>query len=158
MNKICFDFVADQNSQILILGSFPSEKSLKENFYYGNKSNKFWKVLAEYFNEKLVQSIAEKKQFLLAHKIAIWDIVKSTNLIGSNDSALQKEKFEINDIASFLRSHKNVRAVFCNGKTCHKIASQAFSDINFIYLPSTSPANVSFSKQVWFDALDSIFK
>ena len=97
MNKICFDFVADQNSQILILGSFPSEKSLKENFYYSNKSNKFWKVLAEYFNEKLVQSIAEKKQFLLAHKIAIWDIVKSTNLIGSNDSALQKEKFEIND-------------------------------------------------------------
>lgn len=158
MYKVCFEAVANEKSKVLVLGSFPSEKSLKVNFYYGNKSNRFWKVLAEYFNEKIGESIDEKKQFLLAHNIAIWDIVKSTNLKGSSDNTLQKEEFEINDIASFLHSHKNVKAVFCNGKTSHKIASQAFPDIDFIYLPSTSPANVSFSKQVWFDALDSVFK
>lgn len=127
MDKVCFEAVANGKSKVLVLGSFPSEKSLKVNFYYGNKSNRFWKVLAEYFNEKIGESIDEKKQFLLAHNIAIWDIVKSTNLKGSSDNTLQKEEFEINDIAGFLRSHKNVKAVFCNGKTSHKIASQAFS-------------------------------
>lgn len=61
MDKVCFEAVANEKSKALVLGSFPSEKSLKVNFYYGNKSNRFWKVLAEYFNEKIGESIDEKK-------------------------------------------------------------------------------------------------
>ena len=50
MDKVCFEAVANKKSKALVLGSFPSEKSLKVNFYYGNKSNRFWKVLAELCN------------------------------------------------------------------------------------------------------------
>ncbi len=158
MNKLCFEPVSDKNSKVLILGSFPSEKSLKEGFYYGNKSNRFWKILFEYFDEKLVDDIQSKKKFLLTHKIALWDIVKTTNLNGSSDLKLQNQVIEINDISSFLQTHQNIKAIFCNGKTSYEIAKKYFLNVNFIYLPSTSPANVSFSKQIWFENLDKVFK
>ena len=106
MNKLCFESVSDKNSKVLILGSFPSEKSLKEGFYYGNKSNRFWEILFEYFDEKLVDDIQSKKKFLLTHKIALWDIVKTTNLKGSSDLKLQNRIIEINDISSFLQTHQ----------------------------------------------------
>ncbi len=158
MNKLCFEPVSDKNSKVLILGSFPSEKSLKEGFYYGNKSNRFWKILFEYFDEKLVDDIQSKKKFLLTHKIALWDIVKTTNLKGSSDLKLQNQVIEINDISSFLQTHQNIKAIFCNGKTSYEIAKKYFPNVNFIYLPSTSPANVSFYKQIWFENLDKVFK
>ena len=39
----------DNNSKILVLGSFPSVKSREVSFYYGNKQNRFWKTLSEYY-------------------------------------------------------------------------------------------------------------
>ena len=46
-----FSPVYDSNSQILILGSFPSVKSREQNFYYGHPQNRFWKVLAKLTDE-----------------------------------------------------------------------------------------------------------
>ena len=40
-----FDPVFDKDSRVLILGSFPSVKSRKVEFYYGNKQNRFWEVV-----------------------------------------------------------------------------------------------------------------
>lgn len=158
MNKICFKPISNKYSKVLILGSFPSEKSLKEGFYYGNKNNKFWKVLAKYFNEEIEDSINNKIKFLLNHNIALWDIVKTTSLKGSNDANLKKEAFEINNIENFLKQHKSIKTIFCNGKASFSIASKFFPAIAFIYLPSTSSANVSFSELIWFEKLDKIYK
>ena len=41
-----FEPIYDNNSTILILGSFPSVKSRKQQFYYGHPQNRFWKVVA----------------------------------------------------------------------------------------------------------------
>ncbi len=158
MDKLCFEPVFNKDSVVLILGSFPSEKSLKEGFYYGNKNNRFWKILSQYFNEKIEDNIENKKQFLLNHNIALWDVVKATNLKGSSDENLQKQSFEVNDIENFLKINKNIAKIFCNGKTSQKLAKKYFPNIDFIYLPSTSPANVSFSKDIWFESFDQIFK
>ncbi len=157
MDKLCFEPVFNKNSVVLILGSFPSEKSLKQKFYYGNKNNRFWKILSQYFNEKIEDEIDNKKQFLLKHKIALWDVVKTTNLKGSSDQNLQKQNFEVNDIEAFIKSNDNIKKIFCNGKTSQKLAQKYFPNIDFTYLPSTSPANVSFSKEVWFKSFDEIF-
>ena len=46
----------DEKSKILILGSFPSVKSREENFYYANKQNRFWKVLAQVFEDEVPES------------------------------------------------------------------------------------------------------
>ena len=62
----------DENSEILILGSFPSVISRETNFYYGNKQNRFWKILAEAFGEPAPETIGEKQALLKNHKIALW--------------------------------------------------------------------------------------
>ena len=41
-----FEPVFDGNSEVLILGTFPSVKSRENHFYYGHPQNRFWKVLA----------------------------------------------------------------------------------------------------------------
>lgn len=68
---VCFEPVVDKNSEILILGSFPSVKSREINFYYGNPQNRFWNVLEEFFGEKIENDIESKKVFLKNHKIAV---------------------------------------------------------------------------------------
>ena len=153
MNIECFAPVIDNDCKILILGSFPSVKSREIGFYYGNKQNSFWKILAEYFDEMIEDDIDYKKEFLLKHNIAIWDIVKSSSLKGSSDSELKNNILEINDLNLLLKKYPNILAIFCNGKASLDIAQKYFPNIDFDYLPSTSPANVSFSKQVWFEKL-----
>ena len=41
--------VFDENSRVLVLGSFPSVKSREEMFFYGHPQNLFWRVLAAVF-------------------------------------------------------------------------------------------------------------
>lgn len=38
-----FEPIYDKQSQILILGTFPSVKSRESEFYYGHPQNRFWK-------------------------------------------------------------------------------------------------------------------
>ncbi len=152
----CFEPVIDKESKVLILGSFPSVKSREINFYYGNKQNKFWKVLEEYFDEKISESTDEKRAFLLAHHIALWDIVGSSQIIGSSDNELIKKINSVNDIPKLLQDFPTIQTVICNGKASYNLTTKFFPDIPAIYLPSTSPANVSFKKEVWFEMLKKI--
>ena len=76
--------VYDANSRILVLGSFPSVKSREQQFFYGHKQNRFWKVLADLCGEPVPETIEEKKAMLLAHHIAIWDVIQSCDIKGSS--------------------------------------------------------------------------
>ena len=60
-----FPPVWNENSRILILGSFPSVKSREEGFYYGHPRNRFWKVISAVVGEKEPVTIDEKKKMLL---------------------------------------------------------------------------------------------
>lgn len=60
-----FESVYDKDSEILILGTLPSVKSRENNFYYGHKQNRFWKVLATLLKEPVPDTIEEKKQCFL---------------------------------------------------------------------------------------------
>ena len=65
-----FPPVMDQDSRILILGSFPSVKSREEGFFYGHPRNRFWPMLAGIFGENVPQTIPEKQSLLLRHHLA----------------------------------------------------------------------------------------
>ena len=67
--------VYNEASRILILGSFPSVKSREAGFFYGHPQNRFWKVLANVFQTEVPGTIAEKKTFLLEHRVAVWDVI-----------------------------------------------------------------------------------
>ena len=84
-----FEPVYDKASEILILGTLPSVKSRENNFYYGHKQNRFWKVLATLLKEPVPHTIEEKKAMLLAHRIALWDVIQSCDIKGSSDSSIK---------------------------------------------------------------------
>ena len=75
-----FDPIFDENSEILILGTLPSVKSREQNFYYGHPQNRFWKVIAALFCEPVPEGIPEKKDLLLKHHIALWDVIAECDI------------------------------------------------------------------------------
>ena len=77
--------VFDENSKILILGSFPSVKSREQQFFYGHPQNRFWQVISLLTNEKLPQTTEEKRVLLLKNNIAVWDVIQSCDIVGSSD-------------------------------------------------------------------------
>ena len=140
-----FEPFYDENSTVLIVGSFPSVASRADGFYYGNPHNRFWKVLATVFSERAPLQISEKKDFLLCHKIAIYDAIKECKITGSSDSSIRDVVPA--DIKSIVEKSK-VRKIFANGKTAEKFFMKyQCPELCLLLkeLPSTSPANASFS-------------
>ena len=152
-----FEPFYDCHSLVLILGSFPSVLSREEGFYYGNKRNRFWNILSEFFCEKTPRSVDDKKKFLSEKHIALWDVVEECEIIGSMDSAIKN--YRVADIENLLQKI-NVRLIILNGGKAYDIFMKNFSEIrtDYIKLPSTSPANFRFSKEEWFDALSRVFE
>lgn len=135
----------DKNSKILILGSFPSQKSREQMFFYGHPQNRFWKVLAAIFEGEAPKTVEEKRKFILTNRLALWDVIASCDIIGSSDSSIKN--VVPNDLSEIL-SVANINQIFVNGKTAEKyynkyIAKQIEQEA--ICLPSTSPANAAWS-------------
>ena len=147
-------FVGD-NPKILILGSFPSVKSRKIEFYYGNPQNRFWRTLAEFFGQALPDTVEEKKEFLSLNQIALWDVVTECEIVGSQDSAIKN--FKVADVQKLLQKI-DVQLIILNGSKAGQIFARHINcGVPYIQLPSTSPANTQFCKEKWFDALSTVF-
>lgn len=140
-----FEPVFDENSKVLILGTFPSVKSRENQFYYGHPQNRFWKVIAGLTESEVPQTIEEKKKLLLEHGIAIWDIIESCDIIGSSDSSIKNVVPA--DIERVVANSK-IQNIYANGGTAKKLYekySQKKTGREIIGLPSTSPANAAYS-------------
>ncbi len=137
--------VYDKYSKILILGSFPSQKSREQKFFYGHPQNRFWQVVAKVFNQETPSTIEEKTRFLLANNIAIWDVIESCDITGSADSSIKN--VVANDLTKILEI-ANIRQIFVNGKTAERYYNKYVKNKigkDAICLPSTSPANAVWS-------------
>lgn len=144
--------VYNADSEILILGSFPSVKSRETQFFYGHPKNRFWRVLAHVFESPIPETVADKTAFLLSHNIAVWDVIKTCSIQGSQDSSIKDAV--PNDLRVILDS-AHIRAVFTNGKTAHTLYTRFIEPkigIKAYPLPSTSPANAAFSFEKLCDA------
>lgn len=139
------DPVYDKDSEILILGSFPSVKSREQQFFYGHKQNRFWKVMAQVLGCETPESIAQKSQMLLSHHIAVWDVIASCEITGSSDASIRD--VTPNDLSRILNA-ADIRAVYTNGGKAHQLYQkyllQATGREAYL-LPSTSPANAGYS-------------
>lgn len=137
--------VFNSESRVLVLGSLPSVKSREAMFFYGHPQNRFWKVIASVAGEREPVSVEEKKALLLKNRIAVWDVIKSCDIIGSSDASIRNA--EPNDISLLLNS-SNVSKVFANGDTAYKLYAKyclPVTNQEAVRLPSTSPANAAFS-------------
>ena len=133
----------DENSEILILGSFPSVKSRETAFFYGHPQNRFWRVLATVYGNELPQTVEEKQTLLRSNRVALWDVIYSCSIEGSADSSISDAV--PNDVAMILNSSK-IRKIYVNGKTAERLYKkllEATLKRTAAVLPSTSPANAS---------------
>lgn len=140
-----FEPVYDKDSEILILGTLPSVKSRENNFYYVHKQNRFWKVLATLLKEPVPETIEEKKAMLLAHRIALWDVIQSCDIKGSSDSSIKN--VQPTDIGMILEK-TNMTQIYANGNKAGQLYKRyqfPITGIEATVLPSTSPANAAWS-------------
>ena len=137
--------VYDENSKVLILGIFPSVKSREACFFYGHPQNRFWKLVAEIFDEDVPTTIEEKTALLRRNHVAVWDVIKSCDITGSSDASIKN--VVPNDLTVILNT-ANIRKIFVNGKTAYKYYEKYTKPLinrDAICLPSTSPANAAWN-------------
>lgn len=155
-----FDPVFDERSRILILGSFPSVLSRRNDFYYGNPHNRFWRVIASCAGVDAPGTIPEKKALLLSRGIALWDVIESCDIKGSSDASI---KNVVPAHVERILSEADIASVICNGGTAGRLYHRYLewkTKIEAATLPSTSPANASWSLdrlvKRWSDALGGL--
>lgn len=135
----------DKDSRLLILGSFPSVKSREAMFFYGHPQNRFWKVIAALCNEPVPATIPEKSDLLHKHHIALWDVIQSCDIMGSSDSSI---KNVVPNPLGDIIDQSQITVVFNNGRTSQKLYEKYTApklQLEGHYLPSTSPANASWT-------------
>ncbi|MGP1530864.1 MAG: DNA-deoxyinosine glycosylase [Treponema sp.] len=142
--------VWDAGSKVLILGTMPSPASRKAGFFYMHAQNRFWQIMQNLFCEKFEfknnapekeLAVRERRDFLLRHNIALWDVLSECSISGASDSTI-KEAVP-NDFTRIF-SGADIKQLFCTGKTAFNLYKKYCSkkyNAPFTYLPSTSPAN-----------------
>lgn len=135
----------DSESRILILGSFPSVKSREGQFFYHHPQNRFWRVVAGVLGVETPGTVVEKAAMLHGAHIALWDVIGSCRIAGSEDSSIRD--VVPNDLSPILQAAE-IQAVFCNGGASYNYYrryTQPQTGLEAVKLPSTSPANAAWT-------------
>ncbi len=155
-----FPPVYDSRSRILVLGSFPSERSRKEGFYYSHPRNRFWPMLGIIFHRD-ARTKEERTALLLDNRIALWDSVAECRISHSADSTISDPV--PNDIPALIAS-SGIERIIANGNAAYSIYMRYIfpaAGIEPVRLPSTSPANARWTLQAlaeaWQAPLTSLF-
>ena len=134
-----FKPIVFKDTEILILGSFPSIKSFENNFYYAHPRNQFWKIL-EGITGYPVNNKDQKIWLLKEAKFGLWDMIAVCSRDNSLDSSLEDET--VNDMAEFLERYPGIRKLAFTGKKSQALFETHFGylEIERVYLPSPSAA------------------
>jgi hypoxanthine-DNA glycosylase len=146
MKKEGFSPLIDNNTEIIVLGTIPGDKSIRTGEYYANPTNQFWKLIFHIFNSGIpVLNYDEKTKILLKNKIGLWDVLSKAHRQGSLDSNIQNEEF--NDFEELFNNYPNIKTLVFNGQKPAEYYFMANHNVtqerqNYI-LPSTSSANTT---------------
>ncbi|MGP1458051.1 MAG: DNA-deoxyinosine glycosylase [Treponema sp.] len=142
--------VWDCKSRVLILGTMPSPASRAAGFFYMHAQNRFWTVMATVFGEvfrfknnapERSEAVRERRDFLLRHGIALWDVLSECSIDGAADATIKNAV--PNDFTRIFAG-ADIKQVFCTGKTAFALYEKHCAHkyaVPCAYLPSTSPAN-----------------
>jgi TDG/mug DNA glycosylase family protein len=148
-----FKSIIFEDSEILILGTFPSIKSFENNFYYSHPKNQFWDILSIVFDDKKPLTIKEKINFLKKHKIALWDTICECKRKNGNSRDDNLEILKPCDIESLLKIYPNIKKIAVTSRVAEKVIKKHFKNSPYsilhspIYLPSPSPLNARLNLQ-----------
>ena len=141
--------VVSDRTVVLVLGSFPGAASLKAQQYYGHPQNHFWRILQSLWPQHPLppagpQHYAQRCAWLLERRLGLWDVYASCERVGSLDTRIRNA--QVNDFASLRARCPRLAAIAHNGGESFKHArSTALLGVEVHRLPSTSPANASWS-------------
>jgi hypoxanthine-DNA glycosylase len=150
--------VVDAQTRLVVLGSFPGVASLKAQQYYGHPQNQFWKIMGLLWGLPLPQMpYAERLGAMLAHRVGLWDVYGACEREGSLDSAIRQG--ELNDFAWLQAQCPQLQAIAHNGGESFKHARHTERlGLPVFKLPSTSPANASWSFERKLAAWKEVFE
>ena len=124
--------------QALILGSFPSVKSLESQQYYAHPQNWFWRVMAHcgVVGDALAP-YEDRTEQVRAGGVAIWDLYECVRREGSGDDKIRDAV--PNAVGELLES-RGPFPILLNGRRLREFR-RAFPDLEaeLVALPSTSP-------------------
>lgn len=130
-------------AEVLILGTFPSPKARERGLPYGHPQNRFWPVMAAILKEDLPDDAEGRRQMLLRHHVALWDVLESCDIQGASDASIKNPV--VNDFSQILNDTQ-IKAIFCTGAKAAQLYrkyAEPNTQMPCVQLPSTSPANAS---------------
>lgn len=160
--------IATREARVLILGSFPGERSLALGRYYAHGQNRFWRVMAPILGVAPDAAYAARRAALRARGIALWDVLASCERAGSLDADIVRASEVPNPLAEFITRRPRLGGICFNGRTAaalfarHVLPEAYWQDSGLLMrtLPSTSPAHAAMRLEDltahWREALESI--
>lgn len=140
--------VVSANTRLLVLGSFPGAASLAAQQYYAHPRNQFWPIVTTLLADNPATVLAldypARCDWLLQQGVGLWDVYAACEREGSLDSAIRQPR--TNDFSALRQRCPALRAVAHNGAESFRHARHtAALGVPVVRLPSTSPANASWS-------------
>jgi hypoxanthine-DNA glycosylase len=133
--------VVGDGARVLILGSFPSERSLVAGQYYANRRNQFWPLLGTVFDFDADATYQERIDAVTRHGVALWDVVHSCRRVGSMDAKIDRKTLVVNDFGPLLAGYPGIERVFVNGLTAFELFERHVDTaLPAVRLPSSSGA------------------
>ena len=144
-----FPPVASRDARVLVLGSMPGVASLEAQRYYAHPRNAFWPIMGALLGFEPALPYRRRLAALKRAGVALWDVLARCEREGSLDSDIEPGSVEVQDFAGFLRRHRRVERVLCNGGAAFQLFRRralptlpaSFDGLEVVQLPSTSPAN-----------------
>ncbi|HEU4458788.1 MAG TPA: DNA-deoxyinosine glycosylase [Methylibium sp.] len=149
--------VLAEGTRLVVLGSFPGAASLAQQRYYGHPRNHFWPLLGALWGIDLVAlDYPRRLDELRARGLGLWDVYASCEREGSLDASIREAR--LNDLAALKRQAPALEAVAHNGgESARHARHTAALGLVVHRLPSTSPANASWSFERKLEAWHAVF-
>lgn len=145
-----FPPIASPGSWVLILGTMPGKVSLREQQYYAHPQNLFWRITAEILGFDATSAYPLRVSSLKDHGVALWDVLQSCTRESSLDADIVAHTIVPNDFGHFFTACPDIRRVCFNGAKAAALYArhvkpflQDAPTVEYVQLPSTSPANAA---------------
>lgn len=111
------------DTKTLIVGTFPTHKKNRDfEFFYGSKTNHFWKIMESVFNVQFIKRgsqdiVRERELFLKNNKIGITDMLQVCYRRNRQSSDEYLYPVKIKDLSSFIKDHNSIKTVVLTSRT-----------------------------------------
>lgn len=148
-----FPPIAAADARILVLGSMPGKASLRASQYYAHPRNAFWPIIESLFGIDRTLPYEVRCAQLMVQRVAVWDVLQTCTRSSSLDSDIDRSSIVANDFPAFFALHPDIRVIYFNGAMAEQsfrryatgLLPEALQRLPTVRLPSTSPANATYS-------------